>query len=96
VAELALATVDRHEVEAGAGDGNAASGIAGWLGLAAAPTFALMALWTALAGGGQDMPCMALPDAVPVNGMALMYLLMGIFHAAPWLKRLARRRQPRS
>ena len=34
-----------HDVGACTGGGAAAPGLARWLGLAAAPTFALMALW---------------------------------------------------
>ena len=64
-----------------------------WLSLAAAPTFALMALLTAILGGGAaDAICSAMPDAWPLGGMAPMYLLMSLFHAAPWLKRIAGRR----
>ncbi len=35
----------------------AASGAAGWLGLAAAPTFAVMALLTSVHGADADMIC---------------------------------------
>jgi len=49
-----------------------------------------MALLTAFAGSA-DMPCMALQDVSPINGMALMYLLMSAFHLPPWLKLVARR-----
>jgi len=61
-------------------------GAADWLSLAAAPTFAIMALLT-LAGGAPDMLC----SASPLTGMVPMYLLMSAFHAAPWLKLLSRR-----
>jgi hypothetical protein len=62
----------------------AAPGAAGWLSLAAAPVFALMALWTGLFGQA-DMACMSVHDT-SLNGMVLMYALMSIFHAAPWMK----------
>jgi hypothetical protein len=58
---------------------------AAWLGLAAAPTFAVMALLTAIAGGAPDM------HASPLGGMSPMYALMGAFHSAPWLKRISSR-----
>ncbi|HMJ44385.1 MAG TPA: hypothetical protein VK522_19125 [Pseudolabrys sp.] len=61
-------------------------GAARWLGLAAAPTFALMALWTSLAGGTPDVLCMAMQHASPSGGMTVMYLLMSAFHLAPWLR----------
>lgn len=67
-------------------------GVADWLSLAAAPTFALMALVTAVDGGGiADSICSAAP-ASPLTGMVPMYLLMSAFHSAPWLKLFARRR----
>jgi len=57
--------------------------------LAATPTFAVMALLTGVVGGGaQDMMCGQM--ASPIGGMALMYLLMSAFHAAPWLRRIFR------
>ncbi len=65
-----------------------------WLGLAAAPTFAAMALLTAASGGGpMDALCMSQggQGASPFSGMVLMYVLMSVFHAAPWLKLLHRR-----
>jgi hypothetical protein len=68
----------------------AASGPPGLLSLGAAPVFALMALWTGLFGQ-LDMLCMSAHDNSPLNGMALMYTLMSIFHAAPWLKLVSRR-----
>jgi hypothetical protein len=67
-------------------------GAADWLGLAAAPTFAIMALLTGVFGGGpQDMLCSPATDAFPLSGMASMYLLMSAFHSAPWLKLISRR-----
>ncbi len=70
----------------------AARGIADWLSLAAAPTFAIMALLTGVLGGGaMDTLCSAGPGP-SLTGMVPMYLLMSAFHSAPWLK-LATRRQ---
>jgi hypothetical protein len=54
------------------------------LSLAAAPTFAIMAQLTGMFGGGSL--CSAALDASPLSGMAAMYLLMTVFHLAPWLK----------
>jgi hypothetical protein len=78
------------------GDGEGAATafvIARWLGLAAAPTFAMMALLTVvIGGGGPDMLCSATQDASPLSGMVPMYLLMSAFHCAPWLKLISSRR----
>ena len=74
--------------------------IAKWLRLSATPTFAIMALLTAVLGGGpQDLLCSAAHGASPLSGMIPMYVLMSAFHAKPWLKLIALRRsgarQPR-
>ena len=72
----------------------AALGFAEWLCLAAAPTFAIMALLTAVLGGGSpDMFCSAAHEASPLGGMVPMYLLMSAFHSAPWLKLISSRRR---
>ncbi len=56
---------------------------AGWLGLAAAPAFALMAVLTAVAGGGRaDMLCSAAPTSA-LGEMAAMYALMARFTPRP-------------
>ena len=68
---------------------------ADWLGLAAAPTFAIMALLTVLGGSPPDMLCSAAQDASPLSGMVPMYLLMSAFHSAPWLKLISSRRKRR-
>jgi hypothetical protein len=69
-----------------------ALGAADWLCLAAAPTFAIMALLTGVQGGGPpDMPCSA-SHASPLSGMVPMYVLMSAFHSAPWLKLISSRR----
>ena len=60
-------------------------GPAGWLALAAAPTFALMA-WIA-ANDAPPMPlCSSGSSSLPIGGMTAMYLLMSLFHLSPWLK----------
>jgi CBS domain containing-hemolysin-like protein len=62
-------------------------GAANWLGLAAAPTFAIMALLTLIFGDGMpNMLCSGTQDALPLTGMAPMYVLMSVFHSVPWLK----------
>jgi hypothetical protein len=67
--------------------------LADWLGLAAAPTFALMALLTGVPGGAPpDLLCAMAQGASPLGGMAAMYLLMSAFHLGPWLKLIAARR----
>ena len=69
-------------------------GAADWISLAAAPTFAIMALLTVVLGGGQpNMLCSAAQDASPLSGMVPMYLLMSAFHSAPWLKLISGRRK---
>jgi hypothetical protein len=70
-----------------------ALGAADWLRLAAAPTFAIMALLTAaLDGGAMEMRCPAAPAASLLSEMAPMYLLMSGFYAAPWLRLISGRR----
>ncbi|HEX7760033.1 MAG TPA: hypothetical protein VF459_11045 [Caulobacteraceae bacterium] len=61
-----------------------------WLGLAAAPTFAIMALLTGAFGGGKMATICGV--ASPLGGMVPMYLLMSAFHTAPWLKLIFTRR----
>ena len=61
------------------------------LSLAAAPTFAIMALLAEVDGGSiSDMLCSAAHGASPLSGMVPMYLLMSAFHSAPWLKLITR------
>lgn len=69
----------------------AALGAAGWLGLAAAPTFVVMALLTCVSSEGADTMCSAAHGVSPLSGMVPMYVLMSAFHSAPWLKLISRR-----
>jgi hypothetical protein len=73
---------------------NAATlGASDWLGLAAAPTFTIMALLTGVLGGGNmAMMCSTAHDSSSLSGMVPMYLLMSAFHSGPWLKLIASRR----
>jgi hypothetical protein len=87
---------ETHAVTRGSGaipsdnSGAAAIGAADFLYLAAAPTFAIMALLTTVLGGGSaDVLC---SSASPLSGMVPMYLLMSAFHLAPWLKLISSRR----
>ena len=67
-------------------------GAADWLSLAAAPTFTIMALLTAVLGGGPLMLCSAAEHTSPLSGMIPMYLLMSAFHSPPWLTLISRLR----
>jgi hypothetical protein len=76
------------------GGGNDGAGVArvaaDWLGLAAAPGFATMALMTTAFGGGVEPLCSA--HGSLMSGMVPMYLLMSAFHVGPWLRLIAGRR----
>ena len=65
--------------------------VADWLCLAAAPTFAVMALMTAT-GGQPQWLCAAAHLGSPLSGMVPMYLLMSAFHTGPWLRLISGRR----
>ncbi|MBI1290255.1 hypothetical protein GC173_03305 [bacterium] len=77
---MTMFTLARRRPPEGRQSRNAAS----WLGLAASPTFALMA-WVS-ANDMQGMLCASGPGILPIGGMAFMYLLMSLFHLSPWLK----------
>ena len=70
------------------------SAAAGWLSLAAAPTFAMMALTTAVLGGGAEPLCAAARHGALISGMVPMYVLMSAFHVTPWLRLMSGRRAP--
>ncbi|MGO4836175.1 DUF899 family protein, partial [Rhizobiaceae sp. 2RAB30] len=55
------------------------------LGLAAAPSVVLMA-WISAGGSPGTTMFSAAPAFVPVTDMALMSLLMRLFHLSPWIK----------
>jgi len=73
-------------------DSAAAKGAADFLYLAAAPTFAIMALLTGVFGGGPADALCSTAGASQLGGMMPMYLLMSAFHSAPWLKLIVGRR----
>lgn len=57
------------------------------LSLAATPTFAVMALLTAVHGDGMaGMICSAAGAGSLMTGMVPMYVLMSVFHLGPWLR----------
>jgi hypothetical protein len=58
--------------------------VAEWLGLAASPTFALMA-WIS-ANDVEAMMWSPSLGLLPIGSMAWMYLLMSLFHLPPWLR----------
>jgi hypothetical protein len=70
--------------------GDRGGSIAACLSLAAAPTFAFMAVLAAL-GDVPDRLCPPGRDTSPLTGMAAMYLLMSAFHLPPWLKLMSSR-----
>ena len=89
--DVSIHPVVRHDANTCDGSGDAAPGLASWLGLTGAPTFALMALWSAFFSSQPDMICTATQDSAPMSGMTVMYLLMSAFHSSPWLNLIAGR-----
>jgi hypothetical protein len=62
-----------------------ARGAAGWLALAASPTFALMA-WIAANAAPTIAFCSSGSSILSIHGMTAMYALMSLFHLTSWLK----------
>ena len=65
--------------------------MAKWLRLAAAPTFAIMALLTVVFDGSVPNALCSTADGLGAGGMAPMYLMMSVFHSVPWLNLISRR-----
>jgi hypothetical protein len=70
--------------------------IASWLHLAATPTFAIMAAVTVIHGDPMTGMLCSEAHRMELGSMAPMYLLMSVFHAAPWLRLIAAPQAPRS
>jgi cellobiose-specific phosphotransferase system component IIC len=73
-----------HGIETGTAQHGRSHAAARWLSLAAAPTFAVMALIAAITPA--DMLCSSMDGSFPFGGMVPMYALMSVFHLAPWLR----------
>ena len=81
---------------AGTRSGAVARGAADLLCLAAAPSFAIMAVLAGAFGGADpNLICSHARGASALGGMVPMYVLMGAFHSTPWLKLISRRRSRR-
>jgi hypothetical protein len=64
---------------------------ADWVSLAAAPTFASMAVVTGFVdSGAHQMWCSAAMHMSRLTGMVPMYALMSAFHLTPWLRLISR------
>lgn len=61
-----------------------------YLSLAAAPTFAAMALASGLLGGDPASIICSTAGMSPLSGMTVMYALMAVFHLPPWARLLER------
>jgi hypothetical protein len=79
-------------IEGGSHGAGIARVAADWLGLAAAPAFATMALMTVCLGGGADPLCLAAGHGSLMSGMIPMYLIMSAVHVGPWLRLVTSRK----
>ena len=61
---------------------------ADWVCLAAAPSLAIMALFSGVSSAGPQGICGMMQSSSPLNAMTGMYLLMSAFHSTPWLNLL--------
>lgn len=67
-------------------------GLSRLLGLTAAPVFIAMALFTGLSGRDAMAICGSVAmGSLSLGGMSVMYGLMAVIHAGPWLELLQRR-----
>jgi hypothetical protein len=74
--------------------GALAAAAASWLRLAAAPSFAVMALGSGFADSGTVIPlCSVESHSAALGSMAAMYGLMSVFAMVPWLNLIVARRR---
>lgn len=66
-----------------------ARSVADGLAFAASPVLVALALVPGVPGGEAATSVCSSAGASPLTGMATMYLVMGVLHAAPWLKLLS-------
>ena len=76
--------IDENEAALTCRDGTMLE-VAGWLSLAAAPSFSIMAVLTEIFGHEATMGVMT-PNPSLLSGMTPMYVLMAVFHSGPWLR----------
>lgn len=91
---MSEAAIAEHACHTDHYNGGSLARVRHWIGLTAAPSFALMALLTAgLGGGPADILCSPAHGVSALAGMVPMYVLMSAFHSAPWWELLSK--QPR-
>ena len=61
-----------------------------FLSLAPTPTFALLALLSSSQESSLQSLICAAGHSSPMPGMVSMYLLMSVFHSAPWIRMITR------